>query len=56
MSQKRKQVLEATPEETIAHLQAARADLVLKKNEMERKIANFVERRRAKEQSQGETR
>lgn len=42
-------MLEATPEEMIAQLESARADLVGKKNEMERKIAAFAERRRAEE-------
>jgi hypothetical protein len=32
----------------------ARADLVLKKNQMERKIASFAERRKAKEEEQKE--
>jgi hypothetical protein len=52
--QKKRQILEATPDERIAALEAARADLVLKKNEMERKIHNFVEKKRAKEEGQTE--
>ncbi|KAF1851856.1 uncharacterized protein K460DRAFT_270993 [Cucurbitaria berberidis CBS 394.84] len=43
--QTKKKMLEATPDEIIAQLEFARADLVLKKNEMERKIARFKERR-----------
>ncbi|CAO2651167.1 Nn.00g094640.m01.CDS01 [Neocucurbitaria sp. VM-36] len=54
VKQKKKQILEATPEEMIAQLESARADLVLKKKEMERKIANFAERSRSKEQGQAE--
>jgi hypothetical protein len=50
--QKKRQILEATPEERVAQLEVTRADLVLKKNEMERKIANFAERRRAKKEGQ----
>jgi hypothetical protein len=52
--QKKRQIFEATPDERIAALEAARADLVLKKNEMERKIHNFVEKKRAKEEGQAE--
>ncbi|KAF5853851.1 hypothetical protein GGP41_006623 [Bipolaris sorokiniana] len=51
-----KQILQATPEERIAQLEVTRADLVLKKNEMERKIAMIVEKRRAKEQGQADGR
>ncbi|KAH7556451.1 hypothetical protein BM1_05885 [Bipolaris maydis] len=51
-----KQVLQATPEERIAQLEVTRADLVLKKNEMERKIAMIGEKRRVKEQGQADGR
>ncbi|KAF1943182.1 hypothetical protein EJ02DRAFT_421598 [Clathrospora elynae] len=54
VKQQKKQFLEATPEERVAQLEVARAGLVLKKNEMERKIANFAKRRRAKEQAETE--
>lgn len=53
--QTRKQLLEATPEEQIAVLETARASLVSKKNELERKITRFRERR-LKEQEQEEKR
>ncbi|EUC31709.1 hypothetical protein COCVIDRAFT_23520 [Bipolaris victoriae FI3] len=56
IKQQKRQVLQATPEERIAQLEVTRADLVLKKNEMERKIAMIVEKRRAKEQGQTEGR
>jgi hypothetical protein len=36
----------------IAHLEVARADWVIKKNELERKMANFAERRKAEKQNQ----
>jgi hypothetical protein len=52
--QQKKQILQATPEERITQLEFARADLVRKKNEMERKIAMFAERRKAKEEGQSE--
>ncbi|CBX93036.1 predicted protein [Plenodomus lingam JN3] len=42
---RRKQILEATPEEQIETLDIARAQLVSKKNELERKIEGFRERR-----------
>lgn len=48
-SQKKKQILEATPEEMIAQLESARADLVSKKNGLEMKITAFVERRRSEQ-------
>jgi hypothetical protein len=51
VKQKKRQILEATPEERIAQLEVARADLVLKKNEMERKMNMIAERRRAKEEA-----
>lgn len=54
--QERRRLQQANPEEIIAQLETARADLVLKKTEMERKIANFTERKRAKEQSTQEPR
>lgn len=43
--QKQKQILQATPEERIAQLEIAREELVLRKNEMQRKIDNFKARR-----------
>lgn len=50
--QQKRQVLQATPEERIAQLEVTRAELVLKKNEMERKIAMVAEKKRAREQEQ----
>ena len=50
--QQHKHILEATPEERIAQLEAARAELVRKKNEMERKMALVAERRRERELEQ----
>lgn len=47
--QDRKRYQEAPPEEVIAQLQIARDNLVLKKTEMERKIAGFHEKKRIKE-------
>jgi hypothetical protein len=47
--QDRKRYQEAPPEEVIAQLQIARDNLVLKKSEMERKIAGFHEKKRIKE-------
>jgi hypothetical protein len=44
--QDRKRYQEAPPEEVIAQLQIARDNLVLKKTEMERKIAGFHEKKR----------
>ncbi|USP80926.1 hypothetical protein yc1106_08200 [Curvularia clavata] len=52
LKQQKRQVLQASPEERIAQLEVTRAELVLKKNEMERKIAMVAEKRRAKEQGQ----
>ncbi|KAJ4369086.1 hypothetical protein N0V83_006169 [Neocucurbitaria cava] len=52
--QKKQQLQKATPEEMIAQLEFARADLILKKNEMERKIANFQKRSQSKEHGQTE--
>ncbi|KAH7090350.1 hypothetical protein FB567DRAFT_589750 [Paraphoma chrysanthemicola] len=52
VKQEKKRILEATPEERIEQLELARRDLVAKKTEMERKIAAFHERRRAKEQEE----
>jgi len=49
----RKKLLESTPEEQIATLEMARADLVARKSELERKISKFRERRR-NEQEQGQ--
>ncbi|EUC48231.1 hypothetical protein COCMIDRAFT_87986 [Bipolaris oryzae ATCC 44560] len=56
IKQQKRQILQATPEERIAQLEVTRSDLVLKKNEMERKIAMIVEKRRAKEQGQADGR
>ncbi|EMD88925.1 hypothetical protein COCC4DRAFT_137550 [Bipolaris maydis ATCC 48331] len=56
IKQQKRQVLQATPEERIAQLEVTRADLVLKKNEMERKIAMIGEKRRVKEQGQADGR
>jgi hypothetical protein len=44
--------MEATPEEMISHLETARADWVLRRNEIERKITSFAERRKAEKQGQ----
>ena len=52
-SQEKKRVMEATPEEMISHLEAVRADWVLKRNEIERKITSFAERRKAEKQDHG---
>ncbi|KAL6711370.1 hypothetical protein ACN47E_005901 [Coniothyrium glycines] len=41
---KAKEILQATPEERIAQLEVARADLVRRRNEMQRKIDGFKER------------
>jgi len=49
VKKERKRYQEAPPEEVIAQLQIARDNLVLKKNEMERKIAGFHEKKRIKE-------
>ncbi|KNG50220.1 hypothetical protein DDE82_006426 [Stemphylium lycopersici] len=49
VKQQKRQILEATPEERIAQLEVTRADLVLKRNEMERKLTMFAEKKRAKE-------
>ncbi|KAF2851019.1 hypothetical protein T440DRAFT_395627 [Plenodomus tracheiphilus IPT5] len=50
---KRKQILEATPEEKIAALEIARAELVSKKNELERKVTRFRERRSKEKENEG---
>ncbi|KAH9864817.1 hypothetical protein IAQ61_008762 [Plenodomus lingam] len=50
---RRKQILEATPEEQIETLDIARAQLVSKKNELERKIEGFRERRLREKESEG---
>ncbi|KAF2830050.1 hypothetical protein CC86DRAFT_285279 [Ophiobolus disseminans] len=52
VQKQKKAVLLATPEERIAQLEVARQNLVSKKFEMERKIAMFHERKRAKEQEE----
>ncbi|KAF1358951.1 hypothetical protein EJ07DRAFT_122224 [Lizonia empirigonia] len=44
----RKRYQQASPEEIISQLQIAREDLVMKKKEMERKIAGFHEKKKAK--------
>ncbi|KAG9205201.1 hypothetical protein G6514_008778 [Epicoccum nigrum] len=49
VKRERKRYQEAPPEEVIAQLQIARDNLVLKKTEMERKIAGFHEKKRLKE-------
>ncbi|KAI4644977.1 hypothetical protein J4E93_005776 [Alternaria ventricosa] len=49
VKQKTRYMIEATPEERIAQLETTRAELMLKKNEMERKMAIFAERRKEKE-------
>jgi hypothetical protein len=54
VKKEKKRVLQATPEERIEQLEVARRDLVVKKTEMERKIATFHERRRAKQQAESE--
>ncbi|KAF7672012.1 hypothetical protein GT037_009911 [Alternaria burnsii] len=51
VKQQKRQILQATPEERIAQLQVARAELVVKKNEMERKMGQIAARRRAKEEA-----
>ncbi|OAG15525.1 hypothetical protein CC77DRAFT_917932, partial [Alternaria alternata] len=50
VKQQKRQILQATPEERIAQLEVARAELVVKKNEMERKMGQIAARRRAKEE------
>lgn len=52
--QERKRVLESTPEERIAQLEAARSELVAKKLGMERKLAQVTARRLAKDDAQKE--
>lgn len=47
--QERKRYQQASPEEIISQLTIARDDLVMKKKEMERKIAGFHEKKKAKE-------
>ncbi|KAH7116808.1 hypothetical protein B0J11DRAFT_583520 [Dendryphion nanum] len=49
--QKQKEILEATPQELITQLEAARAGLVHKKIEMEQKIFRLREEQRAKEEA-----
>ncbi|KAH7361279.1 hypothetical protein BKA66DRAFT_425951 [Pyrenochaeta sp. MPI-SDFR-AT-0127] len=56
VKEERKRVLEATPEEMIAQLETVRAELVLKKTAMEKKIATFTERRKVDRQSEQEPR
>jgi len=51
VKQQRRQILQATPEERIAQLEVTRAELVVKKNEMERKMGQIAARRRAKEEA-----
>ncbi|KAL5116043.1 hypothetical protein ACEQ8H_006054 [Pleosporales sp. CAS-2024a] len=50
----KKRILQATPEERIAQLEFARADLVAKKMEMELKIAKHHEKMQATALSQAE--
>ncbi|KAH8730533.1 hypothetical protein GQ44DRAFT_606869 [Phaeosphaeriaceae sp. PMI808] len=52
VQKEKKRILEATPEERIAQLEVARADLVLRKNEMERKIATFHRNQKDRDQEQ----
>jgi len=47
--QERKRVLQLGPDERIAQLDAARSDLVMRKNELERKLAQVKGRRMEKE-------
>ena len=47
--QERKRYQQAAPEEIISQLQVARDGLVIKKKEIERKIAGFHEKKRVKE-------
>ncbi|KAF2622674.1 hypothetical protein BU25DRAFT_300362, partial [Macroventuria anomochaeta] len=49
VKQERKRYQQATPEEIISQLEIARDDLMMKKKEMERKIAGFQEKKKAKE-------
>jgi cell division protein FtsX len=49
VKQERKRYQQASPEEIISQLQIARDDLVMKKNELERKIAGFHEKKKVKE-------
>jgi hypothetical protein len=51
--QQRKRALQSSPEEMIAQLEGARAVLVGKRDELERKIANFRARRRGEDIQQG---
>ncbi|RMZ74392.1 Thioesterase thiol ester dehydrase-isomerase [Pyrenophora seminiperda CCB06] len=50
--QQKRKLLETTPEERIAQLETVRAELVIKKTEMERKIARIQENRKAREEEQ----
>jgi hypothetical protein len=52
--QEKKRVLEATPEERIEQLEAARQGLVAQKHEMELKISRFHERKKTQEQGRVE--
>jgi hypothetical protein len=52
--QEKKRVLEATPEERIEQLEAARQGLVAQKHEMELKISRFHERKKIQEQGRVE--
>ncbi|KAH9874991.1 hypothetical protein J1614_004479 [Plenodomus biglobosus] len=53
MSKKRKQILETNPEDHIQTLEIARAQLVAKKNELERKITVFRQRRLKEKENEG---
>ncbi|KAF2190461.1 hypothetical protein K469DRAFT_559195 [Zopfia rhizophila CBS 207.26] len=55
LKQEKKRLLEATPEQRIAQLEVARSELVTKKKELERKIAQVAARRAANEQATKET-
>ncbi|KAL1600111.1 hypothetical protein SLS59_006185 [Nothophoma quercina] len=49
VKRERRRYQQASPEEIISQLQIARDDLVVKKNELERKIAGFHEKKKLKE-------
>ncbi|KAF2658446.1 hypothetical protein K491DRAFT_593143 [Lophiostoma macrostomum CBS 122681] len=53
--EKRKKAVEATPEDMIAQLEVVRSELVGKKLEMERKLAQITARRLQKEEAAKDT-
>ncbi|KAI8934903.1 hypothetical protein NX059_008574 [Plenodomus lindquistii] len=53
VQKRRKQILESSPEEQIKTLEVAREQLVFKKNELERKITAFKERRLREKEQEG---